>query len=136
MNSCGKTKERYHGNICHARIRQAKVTHRDVANSGTIIDGALMEAVGLENYEQVMIYNTTRQSRWQTYAIVGTVGSGEIQVRGDIACRVNLGDMLTIECFRSGRELGIGETKAKIIDLDANNQIAYYHENIIESLSA
>ncbi|MEI7894947.1 MAG: aspartate 1-decarboxylase, partial [Myxococcales bacterium] len=55
-----------------SKIHRATVTHADIDYEGSItISGELMEAADIHEYEQVHVWNVTRGTRLQTYALRG-----------------------------------------------------------------
>jgi L-aspartate-alpha-decarboxylase len=58
-----------------SKIHRATVTHADLDYEGSVsIDEDLMDAAGIWDYEAVHVWNITRGTRLQTYAIRGELG--------------------------------------------------------------
>jgi aspartate 1-decarboxylase len=73
------------------------VTERNIDYEGScVIDPKLLESVGIEQYEQIHIYNITNGNRFITYAIAGEPGSRDIKVQGVAAHLCFPGDSLII----------------------------------------
>ncbi len=82
------------------KIHRATVTEANVDYEGSItIDQDLLDAAGLLPYEKVEIYNVTRGTRFETYAIEGEPGRGDICVNGAAAHLVEVGDKVIIACY-------------------------------------
>ena len=72
--------------MCRSKIHRATITDADLDYEGSVtIDEALLEAAGILEYEAVHIWNVTRGSRLQTYALKGPRCSGVICVNGAAA---------------------------------------------------
>ena len=79
------------------KIHRATVTGADLHYEGSItIDPVLLEAADIAPYEEVWIYNIANGERFQTYAIPGTPGEGEICLNGAAAHKVSPGDLVII----------------------------------------
>lgn len=72
------------------------------------IDRDLMDKVGLLPYERILCSNMANAARFETYAIPGERGSGEIILNGAAACLGKPGDRLTIMSFT---EADVAEAK-------------------------
>jgi aspartate 1-decarboxylase len=87
-------------NICKGKIHRATVTCCDVNYVGSItIDEDLMDGAGLIDGEYVHVWNIDNGERFETYAIPGARGSGEICVNGAAARRCHAGDKVIIVAF-------------------------------------
>ena len=82
------------------KIHRATVTEANVDYEGSItIDRDLLDAAGLLPYDKVEIYNVTRGTRFETYAIEGEPGARDICVNGAAAHLVEVGDRVIIACY-------------------------------------
>ncbi|HEY3487275.1 MAG TPA: aspartate 1-decarboxylase, partial [Gammaproteobacteria bacterium] len=69
--------------LLKAKLHRACVTHAEVEYEGSCaIDGYLLDAARIHEYEQIHIYNITNGERLITYAIRAESGSGIISVNG------------------------------------------------------
>ena len=83
-----------------AKIHRATVTHADLDYEGSVtIDEDLMDAAGIWNYEAVHVWNITRGTRLQTYALKGPRGSGVICINGAAAHLNQPGDQVILATF-------------------------------------
>src|SRR3990170_2301173 len=81
-----------------SKIHRATVTHADLEYEGSItIDEDLMDAAGIWNYEAIHVWNITRGTRLQTYAIRGPRGSGVVCINGAAAHLNEPGDLVRRE---------------------------------------
>jgi aspartate 1-decarboxylase len=86
--------------ILKSKIHRGAVTGASPANEGSMtIDLDLMEKVGLLPYEKVLCSNMANAARFETYAIPGKRGSGEIVLNGAAAHLGKPGDRITIMSF-------------------------------------
>ena len=83
-----------------AKIHKATVTEANVEYVGSItIDQALMERVGIAEYERVLVVDNTNGARLETYAIPGEPGSGVMCMNGAAAHLVHRGDEIIVMAF-------------------------------------
>ena len=86
----------------HAKIHKATVTEADLNYMGSVtLDQALMERVGIGEYEKVLIVDNTNGARLETYAIPGEPDSGTVCINGAAAHLVNKGDEVIIMAFET-----------------------------------
>ncbi len=77
-----------HLNMLKAKIHRATVTHAELHYEGSIaIDGLLLDASGIREYEQIHAWNINNGKRFVTYALRAEEGSGIISVNGSAAHR-------------------------------------------------
>lgn len=80
-----------------AKLHRVTVTDANLQYEGSCgIDGALMDAAGILQYEQVAIYNLANGERLTTYAIREPRGSGRIVMNGAAAHKARVGDQIII----------------------------------------
>ena len=83
-----------------AKIHRAHVTGRDIHYVGSItIDPDIMAAVGILTWERVQVVDVDNGARFETYAIPGEPGKGEIQLNGAAAHLVELGHRVIIMAY-------------------------------------
>ena len=83
--------------ILKSKIHRVKVTGADLNYIGSItIDNDLMDAANIFEGEKIHIVNNNNGERFVTYVIPGSRGSGEINVNGAAARKVNIGDILIL----------------------------------------
>ena len=108
-----------------SKIHRATVTGGNVNYEGSLTIAAdLMDRVGLVPYERILCSNMANGNRFETYAIPGKRGSGQIVLNGAAARLGKRGDRLTIMSFTN-----VGKAKAKkwtpsVIVLGSSNRIA------------
>ena len=88
--------------ILKSKIHRVKVTGADLNYIGSItIDNDLMDAANILEGEKIHIVNNNNGERFVTYVIPGSRGSGEINVNGAAARKVNIGDILILISYVS-----------------------------------
>ncbi len=86
--------------ILKSKIHRAKITHSNLNYVGSIgIDGELVEAANLSEFERVYIYNINNGERFDTYVFKEEHGSGVISINGAAARKVAVGDLVIIVAF-------------------------------------
>ncbi len=107
-----------------SKIHRATVTHADLDYEGSVtIDGDLMEAAGMMDYEAVHVWNITRGTRLQTYAISGARGSGVICVNGAAAHLNKPGDLVILATFAELEESEARTHEPRVVLVDGANKI-------------
>jgi aspartate 1-decarboxylase len=107
-----------------AKIHRATVTHADLDYEGSItIDEDLLHAADIMEYEAVHIWNVTRGTRLQTYAIRGKSGSGVICVNGAAAHLNCTGDLIIIASFGHMTDEEAKNYCPKVVRVDAQNKL-------------
>ena len=113
--------------VLNAKIHRAWVTGTNTEYVGSvIIDSALMDRVGMWEYEKVLLCNVTNGARWETYAIAGEPESGTISVQGAGARLCEIGDCLVILSF----DVTDRPVKPRMIMVDRDNKLIEYLEGI------
>ena len=108
-----------------SKIHRATVTHADLDYEGSVsIDEDLLEAAGIWEYEAVHIWNITRGTRLQTYAIRGERGSGVVCVNGAAAHLNRPGDLVILATFADVEESEARAFQPTVVLVDRQNRIA------------
>jgi aspartate 1-decarboxylase len=106
------------------KLHRACVTHAELHYEGSCaIDGNLMEAAGIREYEQIQIYNINNGERFTTYAIRAENGSGIISVNGAAAHKANPGDRVIICAYALLNQQELLNYKPKLVYLNERNEI-------------
>lgn len=107
-----------------SKIHRATVTHADLDYEGSVsIDEDLMDAAGIWEYEAVHVWNVTRGTRLQTYAIKGARGSGIICINGAAAHHNKPGDLVILATFAELEESEARNFKPTVVLVDRQNKI-------------
>ena len=111
-------------NLLKSKLHHANVTHSELEYEGSCaIDGHLLEAATIREYEQIQIYNLNNGERFTTYAIRAEDNSGVISVNGAAAHKANPGDRIIICTYAALSQQEAGAFKPTLIYLDENNRI-------------
>lgn len=114
-----------------AKLHRARVTHSELEYEGSCaIDGQLLEAAGIREYEQIEIYNINNGERFTTYAIRAEAGSRIISVNGAAAHKANPDDRVIICAYNVYSQQDLASYKPVLIYLDENNQITHTRNTI------
>jgi aspartate 1-decarboxylase len=108
-----------------SKIHRATVTHADLHYEGSIsVDVDLLKAADILPYEKVAVWNVTRGTRLETYAIEGEAGSGVICLNGAAAHLNKPGDLVIIATFAEVEEAEARSWKPTVVFVDEKNRIA------------
>ena len=111
-------------NMLAGKIHRATVTDANLHYEGSItIDRDLMEAARIVPFSQVQIYNITNGNRFETYAILGERGSGEMVINGAAAHKASTGDLIIVACYVHMDAEEAVKHKPALVYVDANNTI-------------
>jgi len=109
--------------LCKSKIHRAVVTDADLNYEGSItIDPDLLDAADIRDYEQVHVVNVNNGARFETYAIPGRRGSGDIVVNGAAARLVQKGDLAIIMSFASYDESELKAFEPRVVFVDERNR--------------
>ena len=110
--------------LLKAKLHKATVTHSELEYEGSCaIDGALLDAAGIYEYEQIQIYNIANGERFTTYAIRAQDHSGVISVNGAAAHKANPGDRVIICSYSQCNTHEAALHKPRLVYLDTDNRI-------------
>jgi aspartate 1-decarboxylase len=106
------------------KIHRARVTDSNLDYEGSItIDELLMEAADILPYEKVQVLDIDNGARFETYAIEGESGSGEVCINGAAARLVSVGDKVIILSYRVVTDEEARITKPKLVYVDERNAV-------------
>ncbi len=109
--------------VLKSKIHGATVTDANVEYEGSIsIDANLMETAGIHEFEAVQVWNRTRGTRLETYAISAAPASGIICLNGPAALQNCKGDIVIVSSFAYISEENATEWKPTIVFVDADNR--------------
>jgi aspartate 1-decarboxylase len=109
--------------LLKSKIHRATVTDADLQYEGSLtVDEDLLRSADIVSFEQIKIYNVSNGERFDTYAIAGPAGSGQICLNGAAARKGAKGDLLIIASYAHYDEREVAQHEPKIVLLDANNR--------------
>jgi len=120
-----------HLTLLKAKIHRATVTHAELHYEGSIaIDGRLLDAAGIREYEQIHAWNIANGERFVTYALRAEQDSGIISVNGSAAHRAQPGQLLIIAAFAQLAEAELAQFQPQLVYVDAGNRITHTRRSI------
>ena len=110
--------------VFKSKLHRATVTQADLEYEGSVtIDQALMEAADIGDFEAVHIWNVTRGTRLQTYALRGRRGSGIVCINGAAAHLMKPHDMVIIATFAEMEPAEARTHVPTVVLVDRENRI-------------
>lgn len=107
-----------------SKIHRAVITDADLEYEGSVtLDPELLRAADIREHEMVHIWNVTRGTRLQTYALAGDEGSRVCCVNGAAAHLMKKGDLVIIATFTDIAEEELENFQPKVVLVDEHNQI-------------
>ena len=110
--------------LLKSKLHRIVVTDSKLDYTGSLtLDEDLMDAVGILNYEKLLVANVDNGERFETYAIRGPRGSGVCCLNGAAAHKGKLGDRLIVMTWALMPEEEARAFTPRIGVLDANNHL-------------
>ncbi len=107
-----------------SKIHRATVTGADLHYVGSItIDPELLEAGDILEHELVHVLDIDNGARFETYAIAGEPGSGEVTVNGAAARLVHTGDKVIVVSYAEYEEKELESRDPRVVHLTEDNRI-------------
>lgn len=106
-----------------SKIHRATVTEADLHYVGSItIDPYLMDAADLLEHEQVAVLDVDNGARFETYAIAGVSGSGDVCLNGAAARLVAPGDRVIIISYADYSDAELHRYVPRIVHVNSANE--------------
>lgn len=122
--------------MLRSKIHRATVTHADLEYEGSItLPPDLLEASGILPFEAVNIWNVTRGTRLETYALRGTESTRPICVNGAAAHLVKPGDIIIIAVFALYTPEEAQVHTPRVVFVDSENAIKGARQEVPGPLS-
>jgi len=110
--------------LLKAKLHHLRVTQAEKEYEGSLtVDEDLMDAVGIRNYEKLLVANLDNGKRFETYAIKGPRGSGVACLNGAASYKGTIGDRLIVMVWCQLDETELAAHHPKIVRLDEKNRI-------------
>ena len=111
-------------NIFKSKIHRATITGAELNYEGSVkIDGLLLDAANMIEYEAIWVWNINNAERLMTYILRGEEGSGIIELNGAAARLGHSGDLVILATFCSMTLLEAKEFKPTVVLVDNKNTI-------------
>ncbi len=122
--SFGRQKQGVMRRMLAGKIHRLRVTHADLEYEGSLtLSPELLGASGIHPYEAISVWNVTRGSRFETYAIKGELGSGDVCVNGAAAHHAGPGDIIIVAAFADVPDELVSSWHAEVVFVDAANRL-------------
>ena len=109
--------------LLKSKIHRARVTDANLNYEGSLtIDADLMKAADVLPYEQVKVYNINNGARFETYAIAGPAGEGDICLNGAAARMGAPGDLIIIATYANYEKTEAAVHKPVVVLVDSRNR--------------
>jgi aspartate 1-decarboxylase len=108
-----------------SKIHRATVTDANLHYVGSItVDTDLLDAADILEHEQVTIVDIDNGARFETYAIAGRPGSGDMCLNGAAARLVMPGDRIIVISYADYDEAELEDFAPRVVHVDtANHQV-------------
>ncbi len=114
-----------------SKLHRVHVTHSEPDYEGSVaIDGRLLDAADICEYERIEVYNLRNGERFSTYAIRAEEGSGIISVNGAASHKANPGDIVIICAYAEIEEKQLATFKPRLVYVDSHNHITHTRHSI------
>jgi aspartate 1-decarboxylase len=109
--------------MLRAKIHRAVVTDANLDYEGSLtVPPELMELADIKEYEAISVWNVTRGTRFDTYAITGIRETGQICVNGAAAHLAGPGDRIIIAAFAGVPESMVDLFRPVVVFVDDRNR--------------
>jgi len=106
-----------------SKIHRATVTDANLNYEGSItIDTDLLELADIKPYEQVFVVNINTGARFETYAIVGPAGHGDMCLNGAAARLAQPGDLIIVMSYAEYAESDLETFEPIVVHVDERNR--------------
>lgn len=106
-----------------SKIHRATVTDANLNYVGSItVDRDLLDAADIRPYEQVVVLNINTGARFETYAIEGPSGRGDICLNGAAARLAQPGDLVIVITYAQYDEDTLDDFAPNVVHVDAGNR--------------
>ena len=110
--------------LLKSKLHRIVVTESKLDYTGSLtLDEDLMDAVGILNYEKLLVANVDNGERFETYAIRGPRGSGVCCLNGAAAHKGKVGDRLIVMTWAQMPEEEARAFTPRIGVMDGNNRL-------------
>lgn len=112
-----------HRRMMKSKIHRATVTDANLNYVGSItIDPLLLDLADIREYEQVHVVNINNGARFETYAILGDEGSGDMCLNGAAARLAHPGDLIIVISYADYSEAELEQYAPLVVHVDERNR--------------
>jgi aspartate 1-decarboxylase len=112
--------------LLRAKLHRLRVTHSEPDYEGSVaIDGLLLDAADICEFERVEVYNRRNGERFATYAIRAEPGSGIVSVNGAAAHKASVGDIVIICAYGVLEERELRGFHPQLVYVNADNHVTH-----------
>ena len=109
--------------VCTGKLHRVRVTDAKLDYEGSItIDPVLMKAACIAPFQLLHINSMANAVHWETYAIPGKSGSGEICLNGCPARLFHAGDEVIILSLEQMTRAEAAKVEHRVVYVDAKNK--------------
>lgn len=106
-----------------SKIHRATITDADLHYVGSVtLDAELMRLADILEMEQVQILDIDNGARFETYAIAGPEGHGDVCLNGAAARLVSPGDRVIIITYAEYDEAELADYEPRVVHVDRANR--------------
>ena len=106
-----------------SKIHRATVTGADLHYIGSVsLDPELMALADIREHEQVHVVNINNGARFETYAILGEEGSGDMCLNGAAARLVAPGDRVIVITYADYEDAELDGFEPTVVHVDTENR--------------
>ena len=110
--------------LLKAKLHMCTVTQAELLYDGSCaIDSNLLDLAGLNEFEQIDIYNINNGERLTTYIIKAEAGSGIISMNGAAARKCQVGDKIIIAAYAQYTQDEVTELEPRLVYLNKDNAV-------------
>ena len=119
-----------------SKIHRGRVTDCDLHYVGSItVDPQLLEAADILPNEQVTVLDVDNGARFETYAIAGERGAGEIKLNGAAARLVHRGDTVIVISYAQYTEAELEQYRPRVVHVNSDNEIIAVDDRVATLLA-
>jgi aspartate 1-decarboxylase len=119
-----------------SKVHRATVTGSNLHYVGSLtMDADLLDAADILPHELVHVLDVDNGNRFETYAIAGERGSGEVKVNGAAARLVHTGDTLIVISYAEYEEAELDTYEPTVLHVDRDNRIVTVNTTVEELLT-
>jgi aspartate 1-decarboxylase len=119
-----------------SKIHRATVTDCDLHYIGSLtIDPDLLDAADVREFEQVAVVDVNNGARFETYAIAGQRGSGDMKINGAAARLVHRGDTIIVISYAGYDPDDLEHYNPRVVHVNAHNEIINVDQEVATLLS-